>query len=549
MRAIYVVGLIFAVVALWAATLGTPPSLRAVFTESIDGKPRSVAEKRAMTVAFVERMLQEQPIPGYSLSVVYRNETVLAQGFGTKQYGNPNTSVTASTLFQIGSYTKTFTALGIAKLVDDGLVGWNDRVKQHLPWFQLMDKYAEAHTTLADLLSMNSVFGAHEGDIPQLFGVFASERDLVEHLAFLNTTRSFRDGYAYSNMNFVILGQVIQHVTNQTWFEFLKATYLEPLGMNETFGQVWDIPHRADAISSGHIVCGNHVLGPFQPFNATMVALSPRNNRSADGSILSSANDMAKFSRFLLSHGHGILKSPNVVQDMTTGHTVIASHIDGVSSAGYTFHRDGNVQAYGYGIDTVGTLMYGYDYFDKDGDTPAFAMRTGFIPTEGLAVTLNANAEPTQDDGFTYVVSRMRTYILGIFLDISVDELEATWQAALARSGEIPADEVQCDAHYFDGEPWANVAIASDKETNLVGAYEFTESRGYNGKVTITKPHDQQIMQWGAYTKPLLATSRDATEFIWALELGAMTFTVDVTWSNASKPSLSIAGMELLKVE
>ncbi|KAF0684423.1 Aste57867_23594 [Aphanomyces stellatus] len=101
----------------------------------------------------------------------------------------------------------------------------------------------------------------------------------------------------------------------------------------------------------------------------------------------------------------------------------------------------------------VGALMYGFDHFDKDGDTLAFAMRTGFIPSKELSVTLNANAEPTQDGGFTYIVSRMWTYILDFVLDVAVDDLEMTWQAAVVQAGERPSDQVQCDAHYFDGVP------------------------------------------------------------------------------------------------
>ncbi|KAF0704493.1 hypothetical protein As57867_007318, partial [Aphanomyces stellatus] len=90
MRALYIVGFLFAVVTLWAVTTSPPQSNDSHGTISTgQGIPaqtnRSVAEKRAMAIAFVEKQMQEHPIPGLSLSVVYKNETVIAQGFGTKQ--------------------------------------------------------------------------------------------------------------------------------------------------------------------------------------------------------------------------------------------------------------------------------------------------------------------------------------------------------------------------------------------------------------------------------------------------------------------------------
>ncbi|KAG9409969.1 hypothetical protein AC1031_017999 [Aphanomyces cochlioides] len=234
MRALVLVGLIFAIIAFWAITLTSINSKESSdktyeTSQRDDNKIKSIEEKKAAAIAFVEKQLQDKPIPGLILSVVYKNQTVIARGFGTKQAGNPNAPVTASSLFQIGSYTKTLIAVAIAKLVDDGFVKWNDPVKQHLPWFRLQDKYAEKYTTLADLLAMNSVFGAFQGDVVWEMSTYPTERELVEHLVFFNTTRPLRAGYAYSNLNFEVLGQVIEAVTTQTWFSYLRRSILDPL--------------------------------------------------------------------------------------------------------------------------------------------------------------------------------------------------------------------------------------------------------------------------------------------------------------------------------
>ncbi|KAF0690022.1 Aste57867_18566 [Aphanomyces stellatus] len=545
MRALYCVGCIFAAVTLWSVTL--TPSSPAV---EVSTRRRTVAEKRALALAFVARQMQAYPtIPGLSLSVVYENETVVTQGFGTNQYGNSAAPVTRDSIFQIGSYTKTFVALGIGKLVDDGLAHWNDRVKQHLPWFHLQDKYAEEHTTLGDLLAMNSVLGAYEGDFAPLLGIYATEKELVQHVAFLDTTRPFRAGYAYSNLNYAILGQVIEHVTNQTWFAFLNRTILTPLGMRATYGRVAEVPTTAD-LSYGHFFCADTVLGPYSLRDSTMVAMTPGNDFEASGSILSSAADMATFARFLVDpHKTGVFKSPSIVRDMTTGHTVIDDDdvVDGVDREGYMFHSDGQVKAAGYGFDVVGQVMFGYDYFDKGGDTHAFKTRNGFVPSQGLGVTLMANVECSAmvhvADGL--VLDRMRTYIVGLFLDLPLATLDATWQEAQDRVPPVQNDA--CDAHFYGGQPSGERMLATT-HGNLIGSYVELINPRYNGNVTVESSADGTlVLTYGAYASPLLKTA-DPSVFEWGIEMQVQTLTWTVDGLNSSTPKLSFFTFEFLHV-
>ncbi|KAF0691705.1 Aste57867_17117 [Aphanomyces stellatus] len=491
-----------------------------------------------MAIAFVQKQLLENPaIPGAYLSVVYQNKTVIATGFGTKQYGNENTPVTGHSIFQIGSFSKTFIALGIGKLVDEGRMNWLDPVKQHLPWFQLKDKYAEQHTTLADLLAMNSVFGDHEGDMALILGAFSSERNLVERLAVYNTSRPLRAGYIYANLNFEILGQVIEHVTNQPWFTFIKTTYLDPLGMNETFGRPMDVTN-VDDLSGGHFACNDQVLGPYN-LTSSMTATTAGADFLAAGSILTSANDLAKFSHSLLNHGRGILKSPQIIQDMTTGHNVLPNFVNGVDVRGKSFHPDGSVKAAGYGLDTVGNVMYGYDYYDKGGATMAMTHHNGFVPSQGLGVTLGVNVrwDSGEDNA---LLERMRSYVLGIFLDVPQTTLDATWNEALAQSH--PPQGLECDAHFYGGQP-SGVSIPEATQTLLVGTYVATESPRYNGNLTVFKQGQDLMLHYGAYTKPLLGNKQDPTTFVWTVDFSASNLPFMLTGFNSSAQALTLPGV------
>ncbi|RHZ20413.1 hypothetical protein DYB31_012956 [Aphanomyces astaci] len=537
MRALYFVGAVFSVVTLWAITLTSPPSDGFVSTT---GGGRTVAEKKALAVAFVETQLRENPmIPGLTLSVAYKGDTVIAQGFGLKQADNPKSQVTASTMFQIGSYSKTFIAVGIAKLIDDGKMTWHDPVKSHLPLFKLQDKYAEEYTTLGDLLSMNSVLGAFDGDLAFVFGLFPSERALVEHLAELNTTRSIRSGYAYSNMNFEILGQVIEHATNQTWPAFLRQSIWNPLGMHETFASPAEAAaaHQGAHLADGHMSCGAKVIGPFNTVTDSLALLSTAFSDLAAGSVVSSANDLAIFSHFLLSSGRDLFKSSTLVQEITTGHTVLDNMVvvgtDAADAFGFAYNPDGNVIAAGYGIDVVGNVMFGYDFFTKNGDTATFKQRNGFVPSERLGVVLAANTGAKAPPGSApyFLLDRIRSYVLGIFLDVPQPQLDAMWNQAIRRANQLQPDGVgDCDAHFFQGVPWEvdGLVISPTTQAKLVGSYVAVTSPGFYDYLKLTRQSDQLVLHYGMYAHKLIATA-DPDTFIWDVEIAGRSLTVQVS--------------------
>ncbi|KAG9405183.1 hypothetical protein AC1031_004293 [Aphanomyces cochlioides] len=151
----------------------------AVAQDSVDAKVKRATD-------FIQNQLMEAKIPGID-RLPEQGLTVLAQGFGTKEFGNPDATVLDKTLFQ--SNTKTFIAVALAKLKGDNKLNWIDPVVKHLPWFQLYDKYAQKFTTIQDFLTHNSVFGDHKGDLPTNLGEFGNERQSVEALKYLETSR------------------------------------------------------------------------------------------------------------------------------------------------------------------------------------------------------------------------------------------------------------------------------------------------------------------------------------------------------------------------
>ncbi|EQC32818.1 hypothetical protein SDRG_09356 [Saprolegnia diclina VS20] len=517
----------------------------AVAQESLD----DVADERyydaatTQAIAFIKKKMKAHSITGMGVAVVRNNKTVLATGFGLKRANVSSDVVRSTTGFEIGSVSKTHIAIALAKLVDDGKLQFADTVKSRLPWFTLQDKYAEAHTTIGDLLAHNSVL-TDDGDVPMFFGRWASERDNVENLAFLQTYREFRAGYSYANLGYQVLGQVIEAVSGLSWHEYLQHTIWTPLGMKSTYAHAGLAP--PGQLSFGHYVCNKTVIGPYPLFTSSLTILNPSSPFVAAGSIVSTPADMAIFTRFVLQHGAGIFKSPALVKNLATGYASLPpTRAAGMTAYGFEYDPEGNAYGVGYGYDMTGALLFGHRYFTKSGATMAHFTETGYAPGANLAVTLLSNTAvsggPSHDHA---VLTLMQVYILGIYLGVPRSKLDATWDTAFALADKLyPAQP--CDSHFFGKEPWPSADLPVPGASTLAGTYAFASSPTYSGPITVHATQDKLSMRYYSYDAPLLPLGNNT--FVWAIDFMASTFVVPFTTQPDGSVALEFFGSVAVK--
>ena len=142
------------------------------------------------------------------MAIVENGRTVLARGYGVRRLGSPE-KVDAHTIFMIGSTGKAFTTVALATLVDAGKLGWDDKVIDHIPWFQMYDPWVTREITVRDLLVHRSGLGLGEGDLLYVPRGRLSRKETVERLRFLRPATSFRSAYAYDNILYIVAGQLI----------------------------------------------------------------------------------------------------------------------------------------------------------------------------------------------------------------------------------------------------------------------------------------------------------------------------------------------------
>ena len=192
--------------------------------------------------AAVERALRDWEMPGLALAIVKDDAVVLSRGYGVRELGQP-TPVDERTVFAIGSVTKAFTAAALGMLVDEGKVGWDDPVTEHLPDFQLYDPYVTREITLRDLLTHRS--GLPRGDLIWIGSDF-DRAEILRRLRYLPPRWSFRSHYGYQNVLYLAAGQVVAAVTGRSWDEFVRERIFAPLGMTNSSTSVTALADAAN---------------------------------------------------------------------------------------------------------------------------------------------------------------------------------------------------------------------------------------------------------------------------------------------------------------
>ena len=183
--------------------------------------------------ARVETLRKEMGVPGIAIAIVEDGETTLARGYGVRKLGG-NAPVDADTIFPTGSTGKAVTVAALAILVDQGKIAWDDKVIDHIPWFQMYDPWVTREMTVRDLLAHRSGLGLGAADLLFVPRSDRSRRETVERLRYIKPATSFRSGYAYDNVLYMVAGQLIEEVTGQTWEDFIAEHVFEAAGMEES---------------------------------------------------------------------------------------------------------------------------------------------------------------------------------------------------------------------------------------------------------------------------------------------------------------------------
>ena len=307
---------------------------------------------------YVAQQMAQQKLVGLSLAVMQDGRIVLERGYG---FANVEHQVpaTPATVYQSGSVGKQFTAAGIMLLVQDGKLRLEDPVTRFFP------EAGEAWqaVTIGHLLSHTS--GA--GDYPDDFDYRHDYTEPEMRRLIFSRPFAFRpgEGWAYSNMGYVLLGIIIRQVTGEFYGDFLQKRIFRPLGMTTTLILTESdiVPNRAEGCQ---LVEGQLKHQEW---------VSPVVNTTADGALYFTVRDLARWDSALYHTG---LLSRGSLARMWTPVTL----------------KDGTTRPYGFGW-RVGRPN-GHAVMMHGGSWQGFKAYIVRYPDDRLTVVVLANLAQAQ---------------------------------------------------------------------------------------------------------------------------------------------------------
>ena len=257
----------------------------------------------------IAQAIRENRIPGAVLLVGHNGQVVHRKAYGNRALLPSPEPMTVDTIFDCASLTKVVaTTSALMKLFEDGKVRLNDRVTEYLPEFQ----DGKSGITVRNLMTHFSGLRPDLDLEPEWSGYETGiHRALVDKPAGPPGVR-----FVYSDINFILLGEIVRRLSGRTLPEFAGQTVFEPLGMRDTMFQPPDSlrPRIAptEMLEKSHVILRGVVHDP-----------TARNMGGIAGhaGLFSTADDLGRFCQMMLDKGSWQgqrIFSPLTVEKFTT---------------------------------------------------------------------------------------------------------------------------------------------------------------------------------------------------------------------------------------
>jgi CubicO group peptidase (beta-lactamase class C family) len=310
-------------------------------------------ETHAAIDGYVKDQMQKLNIPGAALAIVQGDQIEYQQGYGVAD--SAGRAMTPQTPFMLASLSKSFTAVAIMQLAEAGKLDLDAPIQKYLTWFRVADEKASAEITVRQLLNQNSGFSELDGNKLNLETSMANDALVTSMKRLTTTTLNNVPGaaYEYSNLNYGLLGAIVETISGQPYETYIQQNIFEPLEMKHSYTSL------SEAMAGGATSGFYPIFGLPLAYENSMPysrAVTPW------AGLFSSAEDMA---HYLIAHlndgryrGKSILSpaglvevhKPGVQIDKWSGYAMgwwvgpdfdIASHDQASYSAPIVFSHEG----------------------------------------------------------------------------------------------------------------------------------------------------------------------------------------------------------------
>ena len=289
-------------------------------------------------ISAIEKAIKEEMkvagIPGVALAIIYDNQVVFEKSFGL---ANSQTKIvmTDSSIFQIASVTKTFTALTILKELKEANIGVHEPIGTVIPGLSP----GLSSITFHQLLSHKGglIEYTNESDRTDIYEFF---KNIGDSILFIEPGRVF----SYSNMGYALLDLAIEKLSGIEYSEAVERNVIKPLKLKNTSFDLYEVASKS--LSSGHIWLNGKLTPKINHDEVPLLR--------AAGGLFSNVQDLERLTKCLMyagvSDGEQVIEN-DIIQLMCQPYSkdIMAS------GSSYVVHANWPDNAYGYGI-----IMFNY---------------------------------------------------------------------------------------------------------------------------------------------------------------------------------------------
>ncbi|MBH2003102.1 MAG: beta-lactamase family protein [Sphingobacteriia bacterium] len=338
--------------------------------------------------AGIRAMMEQTKVVGLAVAVVKNNKIIYTNAFGKKNLES-NTPLTNDCLFRIASISKSFSATSIMQLAEAGKLGLEDDISKLVGFTVRNPKYPETVITLRMVLS-------HRSSINDSQGYFTL--DAINPDKNSNWAKCFNDyepgkGYMYCNLNFNMVGTIIEKISGERFDQYVKHHVLDPLGL---YGG-----YCVDSLDQSRFATIYEYNGDSARFEASPGAYAPRSKEIANytmgyttpifsptGGMKISATDLAQY--MIMHSKQGRYKGKRIISK---------------NSAAQMQTPLSTEEGYGLAIMTSEKLIPGKTMKGHTGSAYGLYSAMFFEPKEKFGfVVISNGCDPRYSDGFNTII-------------------------------------------------------------------------------------------------------------------------------------------------
>ena len=324
---------------------------------------------------FIIKGIRETRLPSVSAGLIEGGKLVHTFAHGPRDIVSEKPA-TAETLYGVGSITKSFTAIAVAKLVEEGKLNLDDRIADHLPLKAKAFGGVEIHHLLSHTSGIPGL-GLAEAIIFPAIGLgtrplpVLGPGDIIPFLDDVDDWVESRPGQKlfYWNEGYYLLGRLISKLSGRPYTRYIEEEILNPLGMKRSYFSREQIESDGN-LATPYVVRGEKTTTTKVPYDC-----------EAAGGLVTSVTDLSRFVIMMANGG-----------ELEDRRLVDRSSLEKMETpyAGWpwpSFPGEG----YGYGLEVIPDL-YGRKVVGHGGSVEVYTACYLYVPRAGIGAVAMANA-------------------------------------------------------------------------------------------------------------------------------------------------------------